>query len=237
MQDPNLSNITRGTRHGTGNSGQQSRHRHRRLRLTEAFRKPRTISSLNPLAQSFNWRQYLLGQIIVVICFPGRGMRSGLEINVSGENAKRKTRHRTYLAVAISLPYFIRVPSFVGLTGLGRFATGSQTKYVRYDISPAGCTSLGFHPQRNLNVGLAFCIWVILRILSQALRRSSGVSQRACRLFRSGLGAVHTLKIIKSSSFIRPALMFSPTERRYSWICSTTTSVISPDRIWSSTYL
>ena len=48
---------------------------------------------------------------------------------------------------------------------------------------------------------------------------------------------VHTLKIMKSSSFIRPALIFSPTERRYSWIFSTTISVISPDRIWSSTYL
>lgn len=48
---------------------------------------------------------------------------------------------------------------------------------------------------------------------------------------------VHTLKIMKSSCFIRPALMFSPTERRYSWMFSTTISVISPDKIWSSTYL
>lgn len=94
------------------------------------------------------------------------------------QNTRRETGHRTYLTVCVSLPDFVRVPSPVSLTGLGRFSARSQTEYVRYDISQAGITSLGFHPQRDLYVGLAFCVWIILRILSQALQKCSDVNQR-----------------------------------------------------------
>ena len=89
-----------------------------------------------------------------------------------------RTRHRTYLTITVCLPDFIGMPSSFSLTSLGRLPTGSQTEYVRYDISRTGCTSLGLHPQRDLHVWLTFRVRVILRILSQALSRSSDVNKR-----------------------------------------------------------
>ena len=44
---------------------------HRKHQLTEAFSESRTISPLDPLAQSFNRWQYLLRQIIIVVCCSG----------------------------------------------------------------------------------------------------------------------------------------------------------------------
>lgn len=46
-----------------------------------------------------------------------------------------------------------------------------------------------------------------------------------------------TLKMINSSSLILPTRTSSPIAVRYSWIFWTTSSVASPERIWSRTYL
>ena len=90
----------------------------------------------------------------------------------------RKAGYRTYLTVLISFPNFIRMPSSISLTGLRGFSTRSQTEDVWYNISCTGCTPLGFHPQRDLHVGLTFSIRVILWILSQALRKNPGFNKR-----------------------------------------------------------
>ena len=122
--------------------------------------------------------------------FSGKKMETGFSDRPSKKHTGRRTRHHTYLTVFISLPDFIRMPSSVSLTGLGGFATRPQTEYVWYDISRTGCASLGFHPQRNLHVGLTLCVWIILRVLSQALQRDPDVNQRVWCLFGSGRGTM-----------------------------------------------
>ena len=46
-------------------------------------------------------------------------MRSGLGASAPKQHAGRRTKERTYLALTVDLSNFIRVPSPVGLTGLG----------------------------------------------------------------------------------------------------------------------
>jgi hypothetical protein len=70
----------------------QSPYPNKKRQLTEAFGKPRTISTLNSLAQSFNRWQYLLGQIIIVICCARR--QSDPETNTSnGEYVKERMHY------------------------------------------------------------------------------------------------------------------------------------------------
>ena len=211
------------------NSGQLHT-RARGCRLTEAFGKSRTISSFNSLAQSFNRWQYLLGQVIIIICCAGR-LSDSIQRPTDQRGNTQRDKYITYLAIIISLPDFVRMPSSVSLTSLGRFPTGSQAEDVRHNISRTGSSSLGFHPQCDLHVGLTLSIRIILRILSQALEKESEINRNLAHVSVGSVNHMHTLKITKSSDFICPPLIFSPTPRRYSWIFSTTISVISPDRI------
>jgi hypothetical protein len=129
----------------------------------------------------------------------------------------------------------IRVERPVGLRGLCTLSILPQTEDVRDHIVGSYRHSLGFHPQRNLDVRLRLLVRVILRVLAQSLRGSANV------LVNAEAGTIEpaelTLKTMKSSSGTLPFRTLSPKAVRSSWILEITTSVASPDRISFSTAL
>ena len=130
--------------------------------------------------------------------------------------------------VLVALPTdLFRRPRSIGLSGLRRFSTLADTEDVRNDVSSACGASLCLVPQGDLDVRLALRIRVVLRILAQTLPvlvRSSLMLERGSR---------PTLWMMNSSSLIFPARTCCPMVVKYSWMFSTTTSVASPERIWS----
>ena len=183
----------------------------------QAFGQSRAIRALYGLAQTFYGRKNLLGQVVPVTYWVNEPMLS----------LYSRTLLTDLVLVAVSMDLFRR-PRPIGLSSLRHFSTFADTD-VRNDVSSACGASLCLVPQGDLDVRLALRIGVVLRILAQTLPvlvRSSLMLERDSR---------STLWMMNSSSLIFPARTCCPMVVKYSWMFSTTTSVASPERIWSRT--
>lgn len=112
-----------------------------------------------------------MGQVVLVICWVNEPMLSLCS----------RTLLTDLVLVALSTDLFRR-PRPIGLSGLCRFSTLADTEDVRNDVSSACGASLCLVPQGDLDVRLALCIGVVLRILAQTLPKYEIIIGAGARL-------------------------------------------------------